>query len=163
MQTIFNSSQELVQLSTSVLNDIDTKYGEISNANATTITTARKVLSNVEGTVGSLQAKATTAAYKSSNATTNTKATKARIDAVLKKFSDISEVDSTHILELSQLVQQARQDFDDRDLESIVTKYRDAVKANADKIANMQQRVKTLQDQNARLSTVAAQLRVGKK
>ena len=68
-----------------------------------------------------------------------------------------------HIAELRLLVARAGQDFDSRDLKSIVTKYRDAVAANAAKIAKMQRRVKTLQEQVARMSTVAAQLRVGRK
>lgn len=163
MSSINTQSASLVALSGTVLNDIDAVYGEISNTNTTTVAAAQNILNNVAGSVAALETKTASAVYKSTNATTDTKTTKARVTAILAQFNDISQVDNAHILELQLLVRQARDDFDARDLETIVTKYRDAVNSNAAKIANMQQRVRTLQEQNTRLSTVANQLRVGKK
>jgi hypothetical protein len=163
MAAINAESQALATLSNNVLNDIDQQYGAIANANATSVASARSILNNVAGSVAALETKTASAVYKSSNATTATTATKNRIDAIIAKFNDIDEIDNANIAELRQMVEQARVDFDARDLENIVTKYRDAVNSNAAQIASMQQRVKTLQEQYSRMSTVAAQLRVGRK
>ena len=163
MVNINQQSQDLLTTSSNVLNDVDTVYGQILNQNATSVTSANNILNNLAGSVAALEAKTATAVEKSVNATRDTKSTKDRITEVLQKFDNIGNIDNNKILELRLLVQQARFNFDTKDLGATVSFFRDAVEDNRKTIQEKQLKLQNLRDTVASLSTVAAQLRVGKK
>ena len=143
--------------SDSSLNDIDDKLLEVNEMNATVVTEARETCAGLEGPVSeaeSLSSQALDAADASSLLASQTRL---RINRVLAKMQTIGIVDEALIDELSQDVDQGREDFDQDQLSLVVGKLAtavadqrvrlDAMKARKDQMKLEIRRLKELQDQ----------------